>query len=783
MGEIQDQERKGRRRVVERALLDVANKKATPRGTVRDLVKLLKTPGFDWRDLARALDRVGQEAAHSPTVGADTVATAANVALVAMRRAMGADSSLSDANARFRVQKACDPSTPPEVMLASVFGELKRIIDFDIATFVEYQRARGDEKILVRGRFAADGGVPFKWPARWIEIKSASVERLKGADRRVDLVQHYATEAGARALDDNPVAQAYLTRGARYVVSIARVDSGQLCGSVSLARRDNKPPFAFAEQDRLDSLGLDRVMRLASEAYATRRKDLTLRIAKLFDFASNSDTKEIAREVVELIGRGFDWEYVAIFRVARVRQQFEVIAQYDATGGGLSPRGDSTQPLDGRESGMLGNARRARKALRVPDVRPPEPRPSDWRPPHDYIRTSEAAASAMCVPICLGDDVEWVLDCESTQVNGFLKPDEDAILELIRDIERTLRLWFESRLNKALLDWVDQGVIVVDENQRIERLNDAASILLGSTMRFGSKLADFAADEETRRLLNEPSDLPGEGIRLALRAADGSARPVQASVRAPEDTFGRRIWLFSELAEERWGVALQEMRQTIQDVAAQARGPLVLAGALLRQAQRSLANGDAQKLADGILDRAARSLAKTDITYERLASSWDAISEPHREGRLAAFSIPLTLQALVDELPKEDRRSLVLEAPTNLPAIRADSERMAFALRSIVGYLLGIRAPDARLEVRAWLEGDRVSVSVALRSQFTAANGEAPQQASLSDAAVAARQALTGARSVVEGHGGKLSVYANEDGLEALAEALPVSGSIAEVKS
>ena len=344
--------------------------------------------------------------------------------------------------------------------------------------------------------------------------------------------------------------------------------------------------------------------------------------------AGDSDPRAIARELVELIGRGFGWEYVAIFRVARVREQFEVVAQYDATGGKLSVRDDYTQPLD---CGMLGHTRRERKALRAPDVRPPRPRPKGWRPPYDYIRSNRAQASAMCVPVCLDGKVEWVLDCESTLVNSFLQPDEDAIVALVRDIERTIRLWFESRLNKALLDWVDQGVVVVDERQRIERLNDAAARILGDTASRGGKLADFAADQETRRLLDEPSGLPGEGMRLALRQANGQTRIVQASARAPEDTFSRRIWLLNEIAQERWGVVLDEMRQTVQAVAAQTRGPLLLCGALLRQAQRAVDNGDVQSLASGILERAARTLAKTDITYERLASSLEAINEPQRE--------------------------------------------------------------------------------------------------------------------------------------------------------
>ena len=266
-------------------------------------------------------------------------------------------------------------------------------------------------------------------------------------------------------------------------------------------------------------------------------------------------------------------------------------------------------------------------------------------------------------------------------------------------------------------------------------------------------------------------------MRLALRQANGRTRQVQASARVPEDTFSRRIWLLNEIAQERWGIVLDEMRQTVQTVAAQTRGPLLLAGALLRQAQRAVASGDAQSQANGILDRAARSLAKTDITYERLASSLEAISEPQREGRLAPFSLRSALQDLVNALPRQDEHSLVLDdVPADLPSIRVDSERMVFALRSIVGYLLAIRAPDAQVALRAWTEGERVSFSVTLRSQPARASGEVPA-APFSDGA---EQALTAARTIIEGHGGQLSQRATERGLEVHIAALPVSAGSGE---
>jgi len=369
--------------------------------------------------------------------------------------------------------------------------------------------------------------------------------------------------------------------------------------------------------------------------------------------------------------------------------------------------------------------------------------------------------------------VEWVLDCESTKVNAFQQPDEDTIVALVRDIERTIRLWFESRLNLALLNWVDQGVIVVDENQKIERLNDAAVRILGGGIALrGHELKEFAGDDATKRLLGEPSCLPAQGMRLVMGERRGPTRSVQASVRAPEDTFGRRIWLLNEIEQEKWGIILNEMRQTVQTVAAQTRGPLLLCGALLRQAQQLVAHSDVQAVAGEVLDRAARSLARTDITYERLASSLEAIEKPQREGRLAPLSMRTALEDWLAGLPKQDQQHISLDGvPASLPSIQVDSGRMAFALRTIVGYLLAIRAPGAQIDLCAWIENKQISFKATLRSEHIQVGDDHPA-APLYDGI---EQALTPARTIIERHGGHLLHQVTKDGLEVQISALPVS--------
>ena len=677
-----------------------------------------------------------------------------------------------------QLRKASNQEAEPETILQNVFAVLREIVDFDIATYVEYQPGTDENApSLARARFAIDGSEPFTWPARWIEIDPALVKWMQGDHRLItDVNKFYKTKAGAKGLGKNPVVLQYKKRGAHSVVIVPRIDGGRLLGALNFARRTDKPAFRMDEQDRLDRLGLDRIMRLVSEKLQVRHQQLAASVAGLFDFDSKTPLTEIASKFVSLIGEGFGWEYVAIFRVARVRETFEVVAQYDATGGKLSVNPDHSQSL---ESGMMGKTRREGVVLRARNVRPPHPEPEGWESPHGYIRTNEAQSSAMCVPVKLGQEVEWILDCESSQIDGFLQPDEDAIVKLVQDIERTIRLWFESRLSNALLNRVDQGVVVVDEHQRIERLNAAARQLLGGKPLVGRVLADFAADDAARQVLASPGGLPASGLRIKLRSNGGREILVLASARVPVDAFNRRIWLFSDLDAKQWIVDLDHMREVVQDVAAQTRGSLLLANTLVRQAGHLVSSDDASQSAKHILERATRSLNKTDITYERLASSLEVIREPQRETKVAPFSMHSALGALIQSLPAEDEAALKLNVPPRLPPIQADSERMAFALRSIVGYLLSIRSPGANVELRAWTEGAGVSLCAAIKNQpvpsSDATSAQPPTTASAEQAAMAAERILMTARKIVESHGGRLFYHVSADGLEVKLEKLPAS--------
>ena len=115
-----------------------------------------------------------------------------------------------------------------------------------------------------------------------------------------------------------------------------------------------------------------------------------------------------------------------------------------------------TQPFN---TGVLGKVYRTGEPLRVEDT--------SKRARQGYIRIMPDARSCLSYPVKLDGAVEWILDCESTEVGAFQRPDEVELGALIREAQKTIALWFEMRLNRALIENIDQGVIVVDQANRI----------------------------------------------------------------------------------------------------------------------------------------------------------------------------------------------------------------------------------------------------------------------------------------------------------------------------
>lgn len=750
----------------------------------RSLANQLRSPSLDWRDLARALEQVRTNAVATGDSG-----LLDRAALLAMR--------LSDSappKASVGMLEVCEAGVAPEEMLRLVSTILQRQIPYDLVSYSEYYHGSeaADGTTLVRGRFAMDDGVEFRWPARWIEIP-AGVARWAEGNRRwvADSEEFYAEHPEAEPLRANIVTREYERRGATSFLVAPLIDGGRVKGALTLARRRNSPhgPFGQADQYKLDALRLDPVLRRVSEAFDTRAEVIAKDIVALFTPRANPI--ELAQQVVEKLGRGFDWEYVGLYRVNRALGKFEVVAEYDANGE-LKLTLTYTQALT---EGLLGATLNNRRALYVPDgTKKPAP--------YGYIQLRTSQASALTFPVKMGPEsdaqIEWILDLESSQLDAFPYPEQKLLKRIVQQMEQAVELWFEARLATTLLNIVEQGVVVLGGRTRIERANAAARKLLGLPKdldlprddRLGD-LTTYAADRATRELI-AGDQASGAGVRLRLTGADGIERRALAVPSYRDEAFHRRVWLLADVEQAEWVSALKYMDTAVRAVAAQAHGRLLLAGELLRNVQSKL---PADSPARALIDRAARNLSSADLPYERIASVFDVIAAPR--GRNGILDLAAELRRFRASLPGDDADALELGFGDDAVLVKGDPERLAFAFRSLLGHLLSVRSADTQLQVSIEALRGKVSVNVALTTTNSASivagllEPSSDEQATQRDriahveslAFSVATHAIDAVRKVIKAHRGLLEITEREGKVLVTIGGLLLVPSIASAKA
>jgi PAS domain-containing protein len=747
-------------------------------GVARAIASTLNSSNLDWRDLARAMEQVGGSVFEVD--GGRATQRLNRAAILAMQLTKGEDHQPSA-----EVLAACTPGTEPEHMLRNVLSIIRDQIPFDACSYSEYSHGSGgaDESTFVQSRFALDAGEPFRWPARWIAIPSELASWAAGRNRVIpDVSDFYSQNPKAEVMRSNLVAREYERRGITSFLVAPRIDGGRVTAALTLGRRRNGeyPPFDAYDQDRLDAFRLELALRQIGEAYERRTESLAQDIVELF--TPDADPLDVALKAVQRLGEGYGLEYAGLFRVNRVIRQFEVLAEYDRDGK-LALASGYTQPLD---KGMLSHVLREGRALAAPNVRMQPP-------PYDYISTRCAQASAMCLPIRLGyqddSDIEWILDLESSQFDAFPRPEQIALKKIVAEVERSLQSWFEARLCNGLLNLVEQGVVVLGENTRIERANAAARKLLGlprdlklpikqpaetgtddTTEAKWANLEAFAADETTRALIVEGNP-SSAGSHLRLKGPDGVERRALAGSSVRDEAFRRTTWLLGDVRQREWIGALRYMEAAVRTISGQAHGSLRLAGALLQRVHASL---DRESPVAKDIDLAIRSIGSADLAYERVALAYDAKAKPLLKH--AIFDLAKMLLRHRRSLPRDDAEALVLALPAGPVVLEGDPDRFSFALRSLLGYLLSLRPPQASLRLALTTSQGSAEVSIELagvparriarldRTPEHERDRTSDQIAYAEAVAVAAAShGFEAVQAIVEAHGGRLQQWFASD--------------------
>ena len=568
---------------------------------------------------------------------------------------------------------------------------------FDVATFAEHATddAQAGGGLLWRARFVICPDNPgLRWSQRWMPVYAPMLEWALSAEPWVDDLNDFAANPPAampRTGRQVPGLQDYISRGIRSLLCYKYTEAGELKLSILLGSRE-RALYNKSHIDRLRDPKIDEALETIRVALRDRRARFSRGLHQLF--ARGMKPEELADEFAREVGAEFDWDYVGVFRVEHAQKRFLLVAQCDRSQEQeLRLKSCYEQSID---SGMLGDALRLGYAIRVDDV--------NHDPQHNYIQLEGLPTqSAFCHPIYVGGRIEWLLDCESTETYAFHGPDLEALGEVVSDLESTLKYWLENRLNAVLLNCIAQSAVVVDANGGVQLANQSARDLLGmhEADTRHRMLASFAADDAARALLENPRGTRNTDV--ALIDATGARRNLLATAYLPSDSFGRWIWLFTDPSEQQWLAALRYARATVEQVAAQARGPLMLAGALAAKIGRLVSDERGPTDVSGHVQRISESLRKADLTYERLAR---ALAGKEQVDLRDLF------QRLRAALDANIRNRTAIQLPDSGIAAWGNPEQLLTALKELLRKLVSPSSADGQTCITCATNADEVAIAV-----------------------------------------------------------------------
>jgi PAS domain-containing protein len=646
--------------------------------------------------------------------------------------------------------------------LGAILEKIQPLIPFDHAIFGIYA---ADNTLFKAVALYDKNDVDVVWPERWLPLAPGLVDTMI---RNEDFISGSISETLIKhpSLAKNEVVKAY--QDAKIESSVTLIVNGPkgATSALSLCSRV-RDRYRRSDHETLRDLGLESILLRCEEQLKQDEQVFRTHIKQIVNHFK--DPLRGAKEVVREMQSRLHWDLVVLYQVDRLDGRFISIAHAPRNGGELIP--ETGVPI---KEGILGRTLEFKPGvLIVNGVGEP------GIEQHGYQRTRPWVASVMTFTIELSNRVRWIFLIESKKLKAFLGPDYDSLLELRADIQKSLQDRLQTETNARLMRESERGTVLVGMDGVILERNPAASIMLGlEDVPLGEPkpIWDYGSNEHARTVLNGGVGVSTSNRRIELVATDGTKRLVMATRVTLNDAFDTAIWFFTDLGNLAWSRDMRYLREVVAEVAQQARAPISLASSLFRQLTRPY-GPDARSFVDSnpgqfndLCKRLSAELYKADITYERLVEAEPVRDKPMRNG--APVDLRACLDGIVATLPERDQRVLQRFSDEGPFVVEGDEERLAFVMRSILGYLLLTRPIDdtlIRLSLRHrqapqhWPAAVRLKMyfarpSSALRPGAVVQGTQAdPLQFVFDAARDSARLAMGSIRAVVSAHHGTLT--------------------------
>jgi len=264
---------------------------------------------------------------------------------------------------------------------------------------------------------------------------------------------------------------------------------------------------------------------------------------------------------------------------------------------------------------------------------------------------------------------------------------------------------------RAVLESMSEGVIVIDVQGRIVDINPAAQQMLGlgKAELIGQKAEEVLPSAELVARLHK------EQAKVDISIGEGDARRwLEASVSPLADERGHllgQLIVLRDITKER---ALEELRDDMTSMMVHdLRNPLTnlyMALEILSEDLRGTLSPEMQ----GVMEMAMRS-------GQRAVDLVNAILDVSRleSGRMSLELELISPAALIADtvqemMPAAERAGLTLETdiPPTLPSVRADARLLRRVLQNLLGNAIKFTPSGGKVKVTAQVERDLLTVSV-----------------------------------------------------------------------
>ncbi|WP_176479207.1 PAS domain-containing protein [Mesorhizobium sp. WSM3860] len=582
---------------------------------------------------------------------------------------------------------------------------VRRFVEFDWADLVAFTPNRDYSHSFCRYPV---GGRPA-YHSRWFPIP---IEYRNWVEMPKSWIADYenfllSSEPGKSLLQTNRDVQDAIAVGVKALITVPVLSGGRVLGALSL-QSNQIGKYNAATQKTLHLLGLDQALQaIFRERERTEERFYSSFLKKLW--ASKSHT-ELAQAIVTGIAEHYNFQTVSIFRVNAIRQQFEPLAEASR---GLRRRispSDYKLPLD---KGLKGLAYQRKDGAILQDPNDGSEEASAFLTARKALGVTDATKSELCMPIRARKRTLWMLSIADDRAHAFADTDYTAINKIIEQIEPAIECLFQDLVRQQLISAFPEAVVVASIEGNILRCNEKASQMFECKSLEGRALSEFLLDEEGRAAFKERRSAPTLTIIVGSRRKKTT---VLMSIFTLPEEFDHIVLRLQDVTKLQWETDLERLKAALAEATSQVRVPLSLVSSFVQQLeQKATDNG----LAD-LARNTVRQLGRIELTYDRVMASYGN-KAPVKSGKAEVNRI---LRYLIGQLPDLSRQVIKHSASKRERWVSADEYRLAFALESMLAYLLRAHCGESLIAINVSDVGNSVQVSMSGPVRQIDANGE-----------------------------------------------------------